>query len=208
MSNPGQKATASSANDTDHRRTWDRDEYARMAREREDKRREDGKARAEAKAAGKTYHKRAATPPDAKQTEARSSRIDVAKTVGGRMLVPANAAVGKRGRGAGFYCAACDLTFRDNLALVEHYNSKQHLVNAGETGEVAVATVVQVHARLRWLKRRRVEQELEDQGGMEERVELARQRGEDERARKRAARQDIKKKAEEARIKREGGWDM
>ena len=62
--------------------------------------------------AGKTYRRRASTPDDLKQTEARSERIDWSKMIGKQTLTSAAAAVGKRGRGAGAYCQACDLTFK------------------------------------------------------------------------------------------------
>lgn len=101
----------SAGGDTDFRKTYDREEYARRAKEREEKEREEGKARYEAKLQGKTY-RRAITPPDVKDTEARSTRFDPTSMIGKTMLVPAGAGVGKRGRSAGIYCEACDLTFK------------------------------------------------------------------------------------------------
>jgi hypothetical protein len=98
--------------DTDFRKTWDREEMAKKARERETKEREEGKERYEAKAAGKSYRRRASTPEDLKQTEARSERIDWSQMIGKQTLTSAAAGVGKRGKGAGAYCQACDLTFK------------------------------------------------------------------------------------------------
>jgi U4/U6.U5 tri-snRNP component SNU23 len=70
--------------------------------------------------------------------------------------------MGKRGAGAGFYCKDCDLTFKDNLQLVEHLNSKQHLIATGQSGEVKRATVEEVRMRLRALAhRKRVRDEEE-----------------------------------------------
>jgi U4/U6.U5 tri-snRNP component SNU23 len=102
----------SGGGDTDFRKTWDRDEMAQRAKDRDAKDREEGKERYEAKLAGKTYRRRASTPDDLKQTEARSERIDWSKMIGKQTLTSAAAAVGKRGRGAGAYCQACDLTFK------------------------------------------------------------------------------------------------
>jgi hypothetical protein len=98
--------------DTDFRKTWDRDEMAKKARDREAKERDEAKERYEAKAAGKSYRRRASTPEDLKQTEARSERIDWSKMIGKQTLTSAAAGVGKRGKGAGAYCQACDLTFK------------------------------------------------------------------------------------------------
>jgi U4/U6.U5 tri-snRNP component SNU23 len=120
--------------------------------------------------------------------------------VGKTMLVPAGAAVGKRGRGAGFYCEACDLTFKDNLQLVEHYNSKQHLSNTGESGQVRRATVQDVRERLMWLKRKRDEEMKENEViDLQGRLDRAREREEKEREAKR------RKRNEQRRRKNKGG---
>lgn len=110
-------AYGQAASDTDFRKNWDLDEYAAKAKEREQKEREEGKARYEAKLAGKKYHK--PMTGNETYTSARRNIIDVSAQVGKTQLVPAGAGVGKRGRGAGFYCEACDLTFKDNLQWVE-----------------------------------------------------------------------------------------
>jgi U4/U6.U5 tri-snRNP component SNU23 len=187
------KPTAGSG-DTDFRKTWDRAEYAERAAQHEAKQKEESKARYEAKLAGKKYHRRASTPPDAKDTGARTQRLNVGDQVGKTMLVPAGAAVGKRGRGAGFYCEACDLTFKDNLQLVEHYNSKQHLIATGETGEVKVASLREVRERLRWLKRKREEEMREEVVDLEARLDVAREREEREREERRQKRNEKRRK--------------
>jgi U4/U6.U5 tri-snRNP component SNU23 len=105
------------ASDTDFRKNWDLDEYAAKAKEREAKEKEEAKARYEAKLAGKKYHK--PMTGNETYTSARRNIIDVSAQVGKTQIVPAGAGVGKRGRGAGFYCEACDLTFKDNLQWVE-----------------------------------------------------------------------------------------
>jgi len=190
------KPTAGSG-DTDFRKTWDKAEYAERAKAHEASRKEESKARYEAKLAGKKYHARAATPPDARETQARTQRLNVGDLVGKTTLVPAGAAVGKRGKGAGFYCEACDLTFKDNVQLVEHYNSRQHLVATGETGEVRRATLLEVRERLRWLKRKREEEGREDVVDLEGRMVLVREREEREREEKRRRRNEKRRKTKD-----------
>ena len=81
--------------------------------------------------------------------------LDLSAQVGKTQLVPAGAGVGKRGRGAGFYCEACDLTFKDNKQFVEHLNTMQHLVNTGQNSQVRRATAEEVHERIaRFVQRR------------------------------------------------------
>ena len=120
--------------------------------------------------------------------------------------------MGKRGKGAGFYCGDCDLTFKDNLQFVDHLNSRQHLVAVGETGEVKRAGVEEVRERLRWLKERReAEEEEERKGrvGLRERLDGREREEEAERERKRVERRNKRrekgrrKAEEEGAVKRE-----
>ncbi|KAI4200344.1 MAG: hypothetical protein LQ350_003992 [Teloschistes chrysophthalmus] len=188
--------------DTSFRKTWDKAEYAQKAADREARIKEEGKARAEAKAAGKKYHPpRASTPPDAKETVSRAARLDVSANVGKTTLVPAGASTGKRGRSAGFYCPDCDLTFKDNLQFVDHLNSKQHLSNTGQTGEVKRATVEEVRERLEWLARRKRE---EAEKVADTVVELG-ARLEKREEEMEAEREEKRRKRREKRRKTEGG---
>src|ERR1700733_9458039 len=162
MSDPKKTAYGGDrSTDTDFRKTWDTAEYARKAKAEEEQRREEGRARYEAKLEGKKYHKYV-DKDSLDSTSARGSRLDVASMIGKSTLVPAGSAIGKRGRGAGFYCEACDLTYKDNVQYIEHLNSKQHLVNTGQSGEVKRATLRDVRERLEMLKARKRAQEEED----------------------------------------------
>jgi U4/U6.U5 tri-snRNP component SNU23 len=177
-----------------HRKTYDRADYAQKAAERSRREAEEGKERYEAKLAGKKYYRRASTPPDARDIEARTKRLDVASKVGQTVLVAAGAAVGKRGKGAGFYCEACDLTYKDHLSFVEHENSTQHLRATGRSLEVRVATVEEVRQRLRWLKRKKFEETQEVVVDLDARLEVHRDREEKEREEKRRKRNEKRRK--------------
>ncbi|KAK4671851.1 U4/U6.U5 snRNP associated protein [Podospora pseudoanserina] len=148
-------AYGQAAGDTDFRKKYDLDEYAAKAAAREAAEKEERKARYEAKLAGKKYYK----PMDGTETltVARNATQDFSKMVGTTSLVPAGAGVGKRGQGAGFYCEACDLTFKDNLQWLEHTNSMQHQRAVGATGQVKKATAEEVHARIEALWQRQQE---------------------------------------------------
>lgn len=189
-----QNAYGSTTSDTSFRRTWDKEEYAAKASERDARAKEEAKARYEAAAAGKKYRRRASTPEDLRETEARASRLAVGDMVGKTMLVPAGSAVGKRGRGAGFYCEACDLTFKDNLQFVEHLNSKGHLVATGQSGEVKRVGAREVMERLRWLKRKMMEEREGDELDLGTRLERTRVKDEAERAEKRRKRNERRRK--------------
>ncbi|KAK7739800.1 U4/U6.U5 snRNP associated protein [Diatrype stigma] len=211
MSKDKGSAYGTPATDTSFRKTWDLEEYAEKAKVREDERREEGKARYEAKLAGKKYHK----PLTGAETltTARRNVLDLAGSVGKTMLVPAGAGTGKRGRGAGFYCEACDLTFKDNVQWVEHINSMQHLRAIGETGEVRRATAADVHARIEEVWERLQERKRADVTTLAERLEVRREEDEREREERRQKRleeaQHRKQEKEDAeKVKVEYGEDV
>ncbi|KAK4569414.1 U4/U6.U5 snRNP associated protein [Recurvomyces mirabilis] len=188
---------ASSSNDTSFRKTWDRSEYAAKAADRDQKIKEEGKARHQAALEGKKYHRRASTPEDTKDTEARSARLNVAEKVGKTQIIVAGAGQGKRGKSAGFYCEACDLTYKDNLQFVEHLNSRQHLVATGESGEVRRATLGEVKDRFEYLKRKREEEKAREVVDLGSRIEVARDQEEREREEKRRKRNEKRRKTKD-----------
>ncbi|KAL2153487.1 hypothetical protein VTH82DRAFT_4642 [Thermothelomyces myriococcoides] len=199
------------ASDTDFRKKYDLEEYAAKAKEREAKEKEERKARWEAKMAGKKYYK----PMDGTEslTTARSSTQDFSRLVGTTTLVPAGAGVGKRGRGAGFYCEACDLTFKDNLQWVEHTNSMQHQRNIGASGEVRKATAEEVHARIEALWERVQQRKKEEVVSLAQRLEVRKEeeaKEREERRRKRKEAEERKRQEREAamKIKTEYGDDV
>ena len=187
----------STASDTSFRKTWDRDEYAAKASIREAAEKEESKARYEAKLEGRKYNPRS-NPLDAKDSSSRASRLDVTQNLGKTTLVPAGAATGKRGRGAGQYCADCDLTFKDSLQWVDHLNSRQHLDAIGETGEVKRATLEEVKARLAWLaeEKRKENEGVEGVINLEKRLEVRKDEEEKEREEKRKKRREKRRKTE------------
>ncbi|KAJ9199309.1 hypothetical protein DTO166G4_9125 [Paecilomyces variotii] len=212
MADKSKSAYGVASDDTSFRKTWNREEYARKAAEEEAKSKEESKARYEAKLAGKKYH----APVDYSTLEATSSRkqrLDVASMVGKTTIVPAGAGVGKRGRSAGFYCPDCDLTFKDNIQLVEHLNSKQHLIATGQSGEVVRATVEDVRNRLRWLAhQKRVKEEEQRKAWQLDLGARLKEREEEEareREEKRRKRNEKRRKAKEGEdgIKQEDGWE-
>ncbi|EPE31424.1 C2H2 and C2HC zinc finger [Glarea lozoyensis ATCC 20868] len=192
-------AYETNATDTDFRKKYDRAEYAQKAAEREAKEKEEGKARYEAKLAGKKYYK----PLEGNEslTTARASRLDVSQNVGKVMLMPAGAATGKRGRGAGFWCEACDLTFKDNLQWVEHENSMQHLRNIGQTGEVKRAGVDDVRARIEALWEAMEEEKRQDKKTLGERLEVRAVEEEKQREERRRKRRELVERKKAGKIK-------
>ncbi|RMZ77895.1 hypothetical protein DV738_g4163, partial [Chaetothyriales sp. CBS 135597] len=202
MSTSKSAYSESRASDTDFRRTWDKAEYAEKAKKEQEERREEAKARYEAKLEGKKWHK----PVDLKsldETTSRGQRLDVSSMVGKSTLVPAGAGVGRRGKGAGFYCEACDLTYKDNVQFIDHLNSKQHLIQTGQSGEVKRATLADVRQRIEWLKEKKRQQQEEEKKlselDIQQRIKRAEEDMEKEREEKR------RKRNEKRRAQKGGG---
>lgn len=208
-----QKASAygTAASDTDFRKKWDREEYAKKAADDEAKAKAESKARYEAKLLGKKWH----APVDYSSLElttSRSSRLDVASMVGKTTIVPQGSALGKKGKGAGFYCQDCDLTFKDNVQFVEHLNSKQHLIATGQSGDVKRATLEEVRNRLRLLAHQKRRREEEDRKAwqldlgirLKEREEAEAREREEKRQKRREKRQH---RGAEDGIKQEDSWE-
>lgn len=211
MADSRKSAYGQPASDTDFRRTWDKAEYADKAKKEAEERKEEGKARYEAKLEGKKWHK-VVDMSALDSTSARGGRLDVASMVGKSTLVPAGSSVGKRGKGAGFYCEACDLTYKDNVQYIEHLNSKQHLINTGQSGEVKRATLQDVKDRLEMLKQRKRHQEEEDKKmgevDIQARIKKAEEIDEAEREERRRKRNEKRRKGgAENGIKQESEWE-
>ncbi|PFH57306.1 hypothetical protein XA68_15238 [Ophiocordyceps unilateralis] len=209
---PKRSAYGAPADDTDFRKTYDLDEYAAKGREREAREKAEARARYEARLAGKKHPTTTPTGTEAFAT-ARRTTLDVASQVGKKQLVPAGAGVGRRGRSAGFYCEACDLTFKDNKQLVEHHNSTQHLLKTGQRPHVQRASVAEVRARIDMLVARRQELKREQATNLSDRLRLRKEeqkREEDERRRKRREGAEAKKRQreEEKRARAEYGDDV
>ncbi|PSR78773.1 hypothetical protein BD289DRAFT_350452, partial [Coniella lustricola] len=204
-------AYGTSSGDTSFRKTRDAAEYAARAKDRSAAEREEAKARYEAKLAGKRYYK----PLDGTETltEARRQVLDLSSRVGKTQLVAAGSGVGKRGRGAGFYCEACDLTFKDNKQWVEHINSGQHLASVGQTMEVKAASAEDVHRRIEEVWERLQALEREKATGLQERIkiheeDMEREREEKRRKRKEADERRRAEKEKESSAKMDYGEDV
>lgn len=202
-----QSAYGAPASDTDFRKTWNREEYAAKAKAEEDARKEESKARYEAKLEGKKWHKHV-DMSELDATSARGARLDVASMVGKTTMVPATAGMGKKGKGAGFYCEACDLTYKDNIQYIEHLNSKQHLINTGQSGEVKRATLQDVRDRIDLLKARKRHREDEERKlaelDIKARIQSAEDRDAAEREEKRRKRNEKRRKGG---VKQEDEWE-
>lgn len=82
---------------------------------------------------------------------------------------------------------------RDNIQYIEHLNSKQHLVATGQSGEVRRATLEEVRDRLRYLKRKREEDNNLEATDLDTRLAMNREQLEREAEEKRRLRREKRK---------------
>ncbi|EPY54207.1 U4/U6 X U5 tri-snRNP complex subunit Snu23 [Schizosaccharomyces cryophilus OY26] len=95
---------------------------------------------------------------------ARSESVGVEKDINKVKIVPANASFGRRGHGAGWYCEACNETYKDSLSWIEHLNSTQHLRKTRTVVTDKRATLEEVKERMEYWR----EQLLQPQVGSRE----------------------------------------
>ncbi|KAI8902258.1 hypothetical protein BC833DRAFT_561832 [Globomyces pollinis-pini] len=123
--------------DTTFRRTWDKDEYAQKAKEREAENR--GK-----RLNNQNTDKYIKLDKNSATVKARDQGLDFDANVNKTVVLTA----AEEEKGPGFRCALCDVTYKDNLTYLDHLNGPQHAKNAGTSTFVERSTVEQVRARL------------------------------------------------------------
>ncbi|VVT53089.1 uncharacterized protein SAPINGB_P003398 [Magnusiomyces paraingens] len=135
----------------------------------------------------------------------RGDTIDFYQDLNKVTLVSGTSAVGKRGKGVGFYCEACNLTFKDSIQWIDHINSKQHLYNTTGSTDLdatnAKITVEDVKARLKYLKEKQ-ERDLKESGmefNLEQRIAQRQKFEQEEADRKRKKRIEKKKRQRESK---------
>ena len=86
------------------------------------------------------------------------------------------------------------MTYKDNVQYIEHLNSKQHLINTGQSGEVKRATLQDVRDRIDILKARKRQAAEEEKMAAEvnvgERIKAAEEADAKEREEKRRKRNE------------------
>lgn len=110
------------------RRTWDKEEYAKQAKQRYEQQQ------------NKSIEVVEGHKPVSRDT--LNFNTDLNK----RQVIASNI-VSTRGKSFGFYCEVCDLTFKDNLKYVDHLNSKPHLIRSGEVNKEKTVTLNEVKER-------------------------------------------------------------
>jgi len=144
MTDSKQGAYATKSADTDFRRKWDKEEYAEKARKKDDEERERMQENEERMKQGTdvqythstpkliTYlslagkkpikGKRKDLPKATELMKRRENDLELEKNLGKTMVVQNP---GGRGPGQpGFYCEACNRTYKDSVGYLDHINGR------------------------------------------------------------------------------------
>ncbi|KAG6880204.1 hypothetical protein C0992_003868 [Termitomyces sp. T32_za158] len=144
---------ASKATDTDFRKKWDKEEYAERARKKDQDEKERMQENEERLKQGKKPRKgprRDDLPKPTELMKQREGSLELEKNLGKTMVVQNP---GGRGPGQpGFYCEACNRTYKDSVGYLDHLNSRAHLRVLGQTTKIARSTLAQVQARIALLR--------------------------------------------------------
>jgi len=138
--------------DTDFRRKWDKEEYAERAKKKDEEERERMQENEERMKQGKKPRKgkKGNLPTPTELMKAREGPLELDKNLGKTMVVQNP---GGRGPGQpGFFCEACNRTYKDSVGYLDHINSRAHLRALGQSTKLERSTLVQVQARIAYLR--------------------------------------------------------
>lgn len=143
------------------RRTWDKEEYAKKAKERaemgENYDAEDTssiKTKVSRKEEFTKANESAAGPMGSERAflKVREERVDLESKVGKTQVI--NQSELERGAGAGYFCETCNCLLKDSISYLDHINGKKHLRALGFSMRVERAGVDKVKNKLDSLKRK------------------------------------------------------
>lgn len=128
----GKETASGGAGVGPNRRKWDMDEYGEKARQRDREEKERAQENEERIRKGQKplQRRRQEILPKATETlQAREKDLEIEKNQGKTLMVEGDqqgASVGGGGKrgGPGFHCQACNRTFKDSLAYLDHVNGR------------------------------------------------------------------------------------
>ncbi|CAD6889986.1 unnamed protein product [Tilletia controversa] len=155
MASQDKKTAASGSGVGAVRRTWDHEEYAAKARDRDRKERELMQQNDERKRKGlKPLNRwRQDLPKPTAELQQREAPLELGKNLNKTLMVENPTKGGQKQ--PGFYCELCRRTYKDTMAYLDHINGRSHLRQLGQTTQVARSTASQVRARIERLRAER-----------------------------------------------------
>ncbi|KAJ1674445.1 U4/U6.U5 snRNP associated protein [Spiromyces aspiralis] len=176
------------------RKTWDREEYEKRAKERERlewEQQEDEERRQKGLPPKKRH--RYEPVPERGLLQARTTKVNLAGMLGKTQVVQASSVASRQ---PGFYCRVCDCTVKDSVAYLDHINGKKHQRNLEMSMRVKRDTIDDVKSKLEALKKRKEQPQKEYD--FDERVEAIQKELDDEKRKRRQRKKERKRGESEA----------
>ena len=147
------------------RRTWDREEYEKKAKERlEEEEEEDDDSEPKKK-----------LPPVKRELlKKRDYHVDLEQQLGKSIVITKTTPLSQTG---GYYCNVCDCVVKDSVNFLDHINGKKHQRNLGMSMRVERSSLDQVKQRFEMNKKKREEekQKKNKEYDFEERMSVLRE---------------------------------
>lgn len=142
------------------RRTWDKEEYAKKAKNRLELEDDDDEEPS-------SSTKRREPPVKRKLLKQREYEVDLESNLGKSVVINKSSTMSQSG---GYYCNVCDCIVKDSINFLDHINGKKHQRNLGMSMRVERSTLDQVKKRFEMNKRKREEQKQSEDYDLDERV--------------------------------------
>ncbi|KXJ29566.1 zinc finger matrin-type protein 2 [Exaiptasia diaphana] len=152
------KATGKNDN---FRRTWDKDEYEKKAKERLQELEDDDEP--------SSSSQRREAPIKRKLLKKREYEVDLESNLGKSVVITKSSTMSQSG---GYYCNVCDCIVKDSINFLDHINGKKHQRNLGMSMRVERSTLDQVKKRFELNKRKREEEKQTADYDLDERVAI------------------------------------
>ena len=164
-------ANVSGKNDN-FRRTWDREEYEKKAKERAEELEDDEDDDEEDDES--SSKRRPSAPVKRELLKRRDYDVDLEANLGKSVVITKTTPLSHTG---GYYCNVCDCVVKDSVNFLDHINGKKHQRNLGMSMRVERSSLDQVKRRFELNKRKR-EEEKQKKGkeyDLEERMAVLRE---------------------------------
>lgn len=168
------------------RRTWDREQYEKKAKDRTEESDSDDEDSSHSK-------KRPSVPVKRELLKRREYDVDLEANLGKSVVITKTTPLSHTG---GYYCNVCDCVVKDSVNFLDHINGKKHQRNLGMSMRVERSSLDQVKRRFEMNKRKREEekQKKDKDYDLEERIAIVREEEELRKQQRKVARKEKKQK--------------
>ena len=163
------------------RRTWDTEEYEKLAKERLDNEGEE------------PAPKRSNVPVKRELLKPREHEVDLDSSLGKSVVITKSTPTAQQG---GYFCNVCDCIVKDSINFLDHINGKKHQRNLGMSMRVERSSLDQVKKRFEMNKRKQEEEKKKKDYDFDARMTELKEEEERQREKRKEARKQKKRKLE------------